>query len=108
MLDIAASRTATVDVAMDAASARKPAGPRAATKDTELRKTFNNFVGDALFGQMLKSMRKTVDKPAYFHGGRTEEIFTQQLDQVLSEKLSAASADRLTEPMYELFMAGRR
>ena len=65
-------------------------------------------MGETFFGQMLKSMRKTVGKPAYFHGGRAEEIFTQQLDQVLAEKLSEASADKLSGPMYELFTLGRK
>jgi hypothetical protein len=48
-------------------------------------------------------MRKTVRKPAYFHGGRAEEVFQGQLDQVLSEKLSEASAGSFSGPMYELF-----
>jgi Rod binding domain-containing protein len=75
--------------------------------DTELRQSFQMFVGEALFGQMLKSMRKTLGKPAYFHGGRGEEVFQSQLDQVLAEKLSEASSDRLTGPMYELFTLPR-
>jgi Rod binding domain-containing protein len=57
---------------------------------------------------MLKSMRRTQRKPAYFHGGRGEEIFQQQLDQVLTEKLSHASADKIAGPMYELFSLSRR
>jgi len=76
--------------------------------DAELRRAFESFAGQTLFGQMLRSMRKTLGKPAYFHGGQAEEIFTQQLDQVLSEKLAAASAETLTGPMFELFVASRR
>jgi hypothetical protein len=57
---------------------------------------------------MLKAMRKTVGKPAYFHGGRAEEIFTAQLDQVLAEKISEAGGDRFGGPMYELFLLGRK
>ena len=73
-----------------------------------LRQTFDEVVGELLFGQMLKSMRKTVGKPAYFHGGKAEEIFTGQLDQVLSQKLTAASAHQVTGPMFELFTLSRR
>ena len=51
--------------------------------DAELKKAFTDFVGQTLFGSMLASMRKTVGKPAYMHGGRTEEVFQQQLDQPL-------------------------
>jgi hypothetical protein len=68
-----------------------------------LREAFDDFVGQTLFGQMLASMRSTVGKPAYFHGGRAEEIFSEQLDQVLVENLSDASAGTITDPMYRLF-----
>ena len=60
-------------------------------------------MGEMIFGQILKSMRKTVGKPAYFHGGQAEEIFTQQLDQVLAQKISEASAEKFLEPLYELW-----
>ncbi len=76
--------------------------------DPELRKAFNDFVGQTFFGQMLGAMRKTVDKSAYMHGGRTEEVFQAQLDQVLAEKLSDASAESFTDPMWELFNLPRR
>lgn len=69
----------------------------------ELQESFKQFVGQTLFGQMLSSMRQTVEKPAYFHGGQTEEIFQQQLDQVLVEEITDASADRIADPMFELF-----
>ena len=74
---------------------------------TELRQAFDSFVGQTLFGQMLASMRKSLDKPAYFHGGRAEEVFSQQLDQVLTERMTTAAGDQFTGPMFELFMAGR-
>jgi hypothetical protein len=73
----------------------------------ELREAFHDFVGQSFFGQVLSEMRKSVDKPAYFHGGMGEEMFQQQLDQVLVEKLSDASSKSFSEPMYELFMLGR-
>jgi Rod binding domain-containing protein len=67
----------------------------------ELRERFTQFVGEAFFGQMLKAMRATVGKPAYFHGGRAEEVFQGQLDQKLAEHLTEASAERFAEPMFE-------
>jgi hypothetical protein len=95
-----------LDVVQTLSAQRKP--PAAAGQDPKMRKAFDSFVGETLFGQMLSSMRKTVGKPAYFHGGRAEEVFTQQLDQVLAQKLSQSSADKLSGPMYELMMAGRK
>lgn len=73
----------------------------------ELREAFGDFVGNTFFGQLIASMRKTVDKPAYFHGGRGEEVFQGQLDQMLAEKLSDASQEQFAGPMFELFMLGR-
>lgn len=72
-----------------------------------LRKAFDDFVGQTFFQQMLASMRKTVGKPAYLHGGHAEEVFQGQLDQALAEKMSDASADSFTGPMYDLFTLPR-
>lgn len=72
-----------------------------------LREAFRDFVGTTLFGQMLSSMRETVGKPAYFHGGRTEEIFQQQLDEIMVDDLTKNSADKIADPMFELFQLRR-
>jgi len=85
-----------------------PTPPDQDAKSQALRRNFDDFVGQTLFGEMLKSMRKSQQKPAYFHGGRAEEVFQQQLDQVLTEKLSQASAEKVAGPMYELFTMSRR
>lgn len=70
-------------------------------KAGDLRDTFTEFVGQTFFGQMMKAMRSTTDKPAYFHGGRAEEVFQGQLDQALSEHMTEASASDFSEPMFE-------
>jgi Rod binding domain-containing protein len=67
----------------------------------ELREKFTQFVGEAFYGQMLKAMRSTVGKPAYFNGGRAEEVFQGQLDQTMSEHMTKASASKFAEPMFE-------
>jgi len=66
----------------------------------ELKEQFTQFVGETFFGQMIKAMRSTVGKPAYFHGGRAEEVFQQLMDQKLTEKLTDATAHEIAEPMY--------
>ncbi len=80
--------------------------PSGASRD-EVRDAFHDFVGQTFFTQLLSEMRKTVDKPAYFHGGQAEEIFQGQMDQVLAERLSDASAEQFSGPMFELFMLPR-
>lgn len=86
---------------------RSPLPPTDTNDPSRLKKEFQNFVGETCFGQMLRSMRKTVDKPAYMHGGRGEEVFQQQLDQLLVEHVTEASAESFAEPMYELFSLGK-
>lgn len=70
-------------------------------KPEEVREKFTQFVGETFFGQMLKSMRSTVGKPAYFYGGHAEEMFQGQLDQTLSQQLTKVSADKFAKPMFE-------
>ncbi len=67
----------------------------------ELHEAFTNFVGQTFYGQMIKAMRSTVGKPAYFHGGQGEEIFRGQLDQVIAEQLTDATAAQFADPMFE-------
>lgn len=74
----------------------------------EMKKAFTDFVGQTMFGQTLASMRKSLDKPAYFHGGRAEEVFQSQLDQIMTEKLTDASADSFAGPMFDMFMLQRQ
>lgn len=78
-----------------------------ATPKEPLREAFRDFVGQTLFGQMMSSMRSTVGKPAYFHGGRAEEVFSEQVDQVMVERISEASASSVADPMFELFIMQR-
>lgn len=66
----------------------------------QLKDAYTDFVGKTFFGQMMKAMRSTVGKPAYFHGGQGEEVFRAQLDQQMADHMSAASADQFAEPMF--------
>lgn len=74
---------------------------------SELRDAFDAFVGQTFYGMLMKSMRESLTKTPYFHGGRGEEVFQQQLDQVLVERMAEASAETFTEPMFELFTMRR-
>ncbi len=73
----------------------------AVAKAGEIREAFTAFIGETFYGQMMKAMRSTVEKPAYFHGGQGEEIFSSQLDQQLAQEWAATSGDRFADPMFE-------
>lgn len=84
------------------AAAVRPSAADAA--DGKLRKQFDTFIGEAFYGQLLAALRKsTSGHAAYFHGGQAEETFRAQLDQVLSTKMTEASASQFTGPLFELF-----
>ena len=74
----------------------------------ELRERFTQFVGEAFFGQMIKAMRATVGKPAYFHGGRAEEVFQGQLDQTIAQDLAKSTGKQFTDSMFALSALTRR
>lgn len=83
--------------------ASTPANNEQGKDDGELRKAFESFVGESFYGQLFQAMRKTVGKPAYFHGGRAEETFQAQLDQLLTEKMSQCGTGGFSDSMYELY-----
>ncbi len=74
----------------------------------KLKEAFQDFVGQTFFAEMIKACRSSQQPSAYFHGGRAEEIFQGQLDQVLAEELSESSASKIADPMFDLFMLKRQ
>ena len=96
-----------MEVSPLAANAVRPLRPAAAPthqqrveRAEEIRDAYRDFVGKTFFGQLLKSMRQSVGEPAYFHGGRAEEVFRGQLDQTLADHMTEASADKIADPMF--------
>lgn len=91
------------DRSSDNSSDETSAGGASTVDQSQLREKFDSFVGESFYGQMLQAMHKTVAKPAYFSGGRAEEMFQGQLDQVLSEKMTKANGNSLSASMFDLF-----
>jgi hypothetical protein len=67
----------------------------------EVKAAFTQFIGETFYGQMIKAMRSTVGKPAYFYGGRGEEVFQGQLDQQMAQQLTATTAEKFAGPLFE-------
>ena len=80
-------------------SAASPLGP-----SPELESTFRRVVGSVFYGQMLKSLRATVGKPAYVHGGSAEELFQSQLDQYVVDDLSDRQSGPWLDELYQQFL----
>lgn len=73
-------------------------------KDHELKKACREF--EAIFTyQLLKSMRRSVDKCDLFHGGQGEEIYESLLDQELAKKMAGQGSNSLAEFLYRQLRA---
>ena len=103
-MQIPSSLNASVQSALQGtgpdAAGRLPAKGQA---PSAMQKTFNEFLGETFYGQMLSSLRKTTGKPAYFDGGQAEEIFRGQLDQMLARDLANSVPQSFAGPMFDLF-----
>ncbi len=67
----------------------------------ELRDTAEHLVGNVFYGTLLKAMRESSMQGKYGHGGRGEEVFNAQLDQVLAERMGKASHGGLADSIYK-------
>ena len=77
----------------------------AEANDKQFRELLHQFIGQTLFGQMLKSMRATQEKNPFFHGGQSEEIYQSLLDMELTDQITKTSSRTISEPMYKLMKA---
>ncbi len=66
-----------------------------------LRKTSGQIVGSVFYGTLLKTMRQSVIKGEYGHGGRGEEVFANQLDAILAERMGTAGNSGLANVLYD-------
>ena len=92
------------DIEQEPAIQPKTVSP-ADANDKQFRELLHQFIGQTLFGQMLKSMRATQEKNPFFHGGQAEEIYQSLLDMELTDQMTQATSKTLSEPMYKLMKA---
>lgn len=71
-----------------------------ASDSPSLREAFDQSIGSTFYRQMLKSLRSSTGKPAYFHGGQAEEIFQSQLDEILISDLAGATGDSFSSELF--------
>jgi len=80
----------------DGLSERTQTGER----DQKLKKACQEF-DSVLTYELLKSMRRTVEKCDLFHGGSGEEIYESLLDQELAKAMSQSDANSLASILYQ-------
>ncbi len=72
---------------------------RSSERDEALMKACKEFES-IMTHELLKSMRRTVDKCDLFHGGQGEEIYESMLDQELSKGLAGKGDNSLALLLY--------
>ncbi|MBN2059014.1 MAG: peptidoglycan DD-metalloendopeptidase family protein [Deltaproteobacteria bacterium] len=69
-------------------------------RDKELMKACREF--ESVFNhELLKSMRRTVEKCDIFYGGEGEEIYQSLLDQEYAKKMSGSGINSLAESLFQ-------
>lgn len=67
-----------------------------------LHEAVGKVVGITFFGEMLRTMRQSKSKGTIGHGGRGEEIFSEQLHGIYAEQMGNASGKgQLGEAIYK-------
>jgi peptidoglycan hydrolase FlgJ len=77
------------------------------TKPTnaKLHSTFQDFAAGTFYKEMMKSLRKMHNKPAYVYGGQAEEIFQGQMSQHVAEDLAHSNGGQFASPLLKGFMS---
>jgi Rod binding domain-containing protein len=73
------------------------------SRQSELKKVFNEFTAGTFYREMLAAMRKGASKPAYFDGGQAEEIFRGELDRHIADDLVARQGEAFSAPLFKNF-----
>jgi hypothetical protein len=63
----------------------------------ELRGAADRIVGSVFYGSLLKMQRESALNSPFGHGGRGEEVFRAQLDQVFAERAGQAGGFSLSD-----------
>ncbi len=90
------SRLDAMTAGRDSGVAQELGADRAA----ELRKASEQLVATTLVQPMFAQMREDPFRSDLFHGGRTEEIFGQQLDTILSERVVSRADFAIVDAVY--------
>ena len=72
-------------------------------QELQVREKFQEFVSGTFYKQMLKALRSTQGKPAYFHGGQAEEMFQGQMDQYVTDDLARNQGKTFADPLFSVY-----
>ena len=67
----------------------------------EVKRLYQQSIGGTFFRQMMKALRSSTGKAAYFNGGQPEKIFQSQLDELMIVKLSETSGGIFSDAIFD-------
>lgn len=85
-------------------STQPPVNAAAQKRRDDLREAIDQVIGSVFFGPLMKTMRSSAFKGEIGHGGRGEEIFRAQLDQILVERAGTATSYELSNVLFDRFV----
>ena len=77
-----------------------PVKPAASLK---LKQAADEIVGSIFYGTMLRQIRSSAFKGKYGHGGRGEEVFQAQLDQIFAKEMGRSKNANISEAIVDRY-----
>ncbi|GJM24654.1 MAG: hypothetical protein DHS20C16_10690 [Phycisphaerae bacterium] len=77
-----------------------PVTPAATSR---LKQASDEIVGSVFYGTMLRQLRSSTMKGKYGHGGRGEEVFQAQMDQILAKEMGRSKNGNLSEAIVDRY-----
>jgi Rod binding domain-containing protein len=68
-----------------------------------LKQAADEIVGSVFYGTMLRQLRSSTFKGKYGHGGRGEEVFQAQLDQVFAKEMGRSKNANISEAIVDRY-----
>ena len=86
------------------ASGSKNVSAQNMTDEQKVRLAAEQLVASTMLKPILSQIRQDPFKSDLFHGGRTEEIFGEQLDNIIADRMVSKQGFGLVDSVYKNFM----
>lgn len=74
------------------------------TDQSALKQKFQEFVAGTFFKTLTKAMRKATPEGKLMHGGRSEQLFREHLDNVLATRMATSKGSPFSDAFFEQYL----
>lgn len=99
-MDTALVGSSITQISPNSAAVAQTAGMVQNNEDVHLLEKCREFES-LLYAEMLRAMRKTVEKSPLFYGGRAEDIYTSLLDDEYAKVMAGSMQRGIAEALYQ-------